>query len=242
MAQVFKDHMQAWKVTLRLLTLRSFLLFFLPGVFIAVLFLLVNQQLAAVGSYKSYLDYIPYVGKYLEKGAGFLEEILSGMTVFLYQFFVITLLSPFHTLLSEKVETKITSERFPFSWEKIVSDVVRTLGIVILGGLFYLLLKLIWLFVAWVFGLDFLSPYVTFLLISFFTGFNSYDYSLERHDVSVLKSWKFGQKYMSYMLLSGSLFGLIMLLPTIGVVLAPVVLTMSSTVVFIRLKQRKALF
>jgi len=240
--QLINDHIAAIGTTFSYLQHRKFLVFFLPGVVIAILFLLIYQRVDSVFMYTSYLESIPWVGSYLGKGADVLHGWVEGISIYIYHFSIITLLSPFHTLLSERVEEEITSEQFPFSWGKIFSDIMRTLGVIFLGGLFYLLIKFMWFLLAWLIGLSFLTPYFSFLLISFFTGFNSYDYSLERHDVSVVKSWKFGRQNIGYMVVSGSLFTSLMLIPVIGVVLAPVFLTMISTHVFVKMKDRKPLF
>lgn len=235
-----KDHIAALKWTFLQILQGRFIWFFIPGIVIAVFYIIYLSQVKTLNDLLGVVNYIPWVGSYLEDGKTALFGWLEGLSLFVYQFIIISVLSPFHTILSERVDQEITQRKFKSGWEKIVNDIVRTLGVVILGGLMYLGLKLLWMLFAWALGISFLNPVVSALLIGFFTGFNSYDYSLERHDISVFKSWKYSRKNWLYMLLTGGIFSTFLFIPYIGVVLAPVVLTMIGTFCFIRIQNREA--
>lgn len=233
------DHLYALKRTLQLLISGKFLLFFIPGIIIAVLYLWYLQSVSSVNNYLGVVSYIPWVGDYLESGKNALFGWIEGISLFVYQFIIITVLSPFHTLLSEKVDTHESGKQFKFGWEKIVNDIVRTLGVVILGGLLYLGIKLLWMLLAWIIGISFLNPIVSAILIGFFTGFNSYDYCLERYDISVYRSWKYAWKHPLHMLITGGIFSSLLFIPYIGVVIAPVFLTILGTICFLRIRNRE---
>lgn len=233
-----KDHLFALKQTLLFFIRGRFLVYFIPGVVIALLFLFYYQSFSSYSSYLDTLTHIPWAGSYIESGLTTVYSWVDGIAIFLYQFTIISLLSPFHTHLSEKVDTAQTGRVFKTGWEKVINDIVRTLGVVILGGLLYLSFKLMWMILAWILGLSFLNPFVSALLIGFFTGFNSYDYSLERHNISVYKSWKFGFKHPLHILITGGFFSLLMLMPFVGVIIAPVFLTVIGTICFTRIQAR----
>jgi CysZ protein len=235
-----KDHIAALQWTLLQIVQGRFILYFLPGIAIALGYIIYLGQVKSLNEMLGVVSYIPWIGGYVEDGKNMLFGWLEGISLFAYQFIIISLLSPFHTSLSEKVDTAITHKAFQGGWEKIANDIVRTLGVVILGGLMYIGLKLIWMLFAWAIGISFLNPIVSALLIGFFTGFNSYDYSLERHDVSVFQSWKYSRKHWLHMLLTGGVFSSLLFIPYIGVVLAPVVLTMVGTFCYLRIDARKS--
>jgi uncharacterized protein involved in cysteine biosynthesis len=92
---------------------------------------------------------------------------------------------------------------------------------------------------AYIFGLGFLTPYMTIIFIAFFTGFNSYDFSLERYDYSVAQSWGYAFSHPLHMITTGLIFTGFLAIPHIGIVLAPVFLTMVGTLSFLKIRNRE---
>jgi CysZ protein len=216
-----------------------YLLYFIPGIVIALFYIIYMSQVKSVDGMLSVVSYIPWVGSYLEEGKNTLFDWLEGVSLYFYQFIIITLLSPFHTLLSERIDEDITKRSFKSGWEKVINDLIRTLGVVILGGLLFVGMKLIWMLFAWLLGISFLNPFISALLVGFFTGFNSYDFSLERNNISVFQSWKYSRKHWVHMVITGGIFSAFLFIPYIGVVMAPVILTMIGTFCYIRIEQRE---
>jgi uncharacterized protein involved in cysteine biosynthesis len=101
----------------------------------------------------------------------------------------------------------------------------------------YFMVYFLWVIFAWLLGISFLTPFISALLIGFFTGFNSYDYALERHHISVFKSWGYAFRHPLQMLLTGGVFTFLLFIPFIGVVIAPVLLTMVGTINYLRIKE-----
>lgn len=239
MKNAVKDHIDAIIWSFKKIIQGKFILFFIPGIVIALLFVSVFGAVKTLDSWLSIVNYVPWVGSYMLEGKNIFFGWLDGLSLFIYQFLIISVLSPFHTVLSEKVDTEITNQKFEFSWEKIVSDIIRTLGVVILGGVLYLILKLFFSSILWTIGLSVITPLISALLIGFFTGFNSYDYTLERYNINVFNSWKFARKHPFYMLITGGIFSCFLFIPYIGVVLAPVFLTMIGTFCYLRIQNRE---
>lgn len=233
------DHFYSVYRSFSLLIQGRFLLYFLPGVVLAVIFFFYLQSLNTVNNYLGIVSYIPYIGDSLQSGVNILFGWVEGISLFVFQFVVITLLSPFHTILSEKLDRAETGSDFKTSWEKIINDIVRTIGVAILGGLMYLFIKFVWLMIAYLLGIGFLTPYISIVLIAFFTGFNSYDYSLERYDYSVVKSWGYAFKHPLHMISTGLIFTGFLAIPHVGIVLAPVFLTMVGTLSFLKIRNRE---
>lgn len=239
MKNAVKDHIEAILWSFKKIIEGKFILFFIPGIVIALLFVFVFGTVKTLDSWLNVVNYIPWLGSYILEGKNVFFGWLDGLSFFLYQFIIISVLSPFHTVLSEKVDTEITKQKFKFSWEKIVSDIVRTIGVIILGGFLYLFLKIVLSSFTWLIGLSVINPIISAILIGFFTGFNSYDYSLERYNINVFNSWKFARKHPFYMLITGGIFSSFLFIPYIGVVLAPVFLTMIGTFCFLKIQKRE---
>jgi CysZ protein len=237
--RVIVDHVQVMVRCMQLIVQGKFLVYFLPGVLISILFLYYMQSVKSVGGYLDVVAYVPWVGDYLQSGVTTLLSWIEGISIFVFQFVLITVLSPVHTILSEKLDRHETQRNFKAGWEKIINDIVRTIGIAILGGLMYLFSKLIFSVLFWLIGLSALTPYISIVLIAFFTGFNSYDFSLERYDYSVAKSWGYAFKHPLYMICTGLIFTGFLAIPFIGVVIAPVFLTMVGTLNFLRIQTRE---
>src|SRR5690554_7503737 len=65
-------------------------------------------------------------------------------------------------MLSEQVEIHETGQKFDSNWSKFFNDILRTIGGVIVGGIFYFIIYISWVFFAWMLGLSFLSPFFFF--------------------------------------------------------------------------------
>jgi CysZ protein len=232
-----KYHLYALKRSLILLRKKQFFVFFIPGVVIALIFFTYLLTVGAIGNVVELVSYTPWIGSYMGTAVDSVFDWVNSISIFVYQFTLITLLSPFLTVLSQRVETHETGKIFQSNRVKFINDILRTIGVAIVGGFIYFSLFLLWTFLAWIFGLSFLSPIVSAILIAFFTGFNSYDYSLERHAIKIKDSWKFAFSNPSQMILTGLIFTLLLFIPVLGVVIAPVLLTMVGTLNYLKMKE-----
>lgn len=237
--KILNAHFYALKRALNLLLKGHFLVFFIPGLIIALLFFIYFLLINAVEGIVGLISYTPWIGAYMGTASDSVFSWIHGISIFFYQFTIITLLSPFHTMLSQRVETHENGKTFSSNPSKFFNDIIRTIGVVIVGGLLYLFVYLLWTFIGWFLGLTFLSPYLSLIFIAFFTGFNSYDYSLERHNVKVLDSWKYAFNHPLQMILTGLLFTFLLYIPILGVVIAPVLLTMVGTINYLEIEKEK---
>ena len=235
-----KNHLFALKRSIYLLRQKQFLVFFVPGILIALIFYSYIIIVGAVGDIFGLTSKTPWIGSYIGTAVDSVFNWVNSISIYIYQFTLITLLSPFHTVLSQRVETHENGNIYKSNIKKFFNDILRTIGVVFLGGLIYFSIFLCWIFIAWLTGITFLSPLVSAILIGFFTGFNSYDYSLERHNVKIKDSWKFAFRNPIKMILTGLVFTLILYIPIIGVVIAPVLLTMVGTINYLDIKKKKS--
>lgn len=233
------DHFYSISRAFTLLFQGHYLIYFIPGIVIAILFYILTRGLESANSTLGLVEYIPWVGSYLQTAVDAVFGWITDFSIYIYQFTIITILSPFHTMLSQRLDEHETKRTFDDGWQKFFNDILRTIGVALLGGLMYLFIKFIWWIFAWFLGLSFLTPFISAMLIGFFTGFNSYDYSLERYKVSVGKSWGYAFKHPLQMTLTGGIFTLLLYIPFVGVVIAPVLLTMVGTLNYLRMDSRE---
>lgn len=160
-------------------------------------------------------------------------------TTMLFEFIVITLFSPIMALLSERVETNITGNQFEFSLSRFIAELLRTVGILVSGFVLSSLVILVWSLVAWIGDLKTITPYIVFVIKAFFIGFNYVDYSLERHSVSIRRSWIYAINRPLKMLIPGVIFSFLFFVPVLGVMLAPFITTIIATLLWIAESQTK---
>src|SRR5690554_509940 len=233
-----RDHYYALKRAFNLLFQGHFSYYFIPGILIAVFFYAYLFIIENIAGFFGLIAHTPWVGLYMEPAVNSVFEWVNSLSLFIYQFTIITLLSPFHTMLSQKVETFETGQKFSPNWFKFINDLLRTIGVIIVGGVIYFIIYMLWSIFARLLDISFLSPIVSMVLVSFFTGFNSYDYSLERHNIGILTSWKFAFKHPLQLILTVGIFTLLLFIPLFGVVIAPVLLTMVGTVNYLKIAEK----
>lgn len=168
-----------------------------------------------------------YVLKILNFTAGGMVAILG---IILYKYLLLICVSPFMGPLSAKVEEILTGEstesKFTLkqvSYEMIrgiritLRNVFRELGITLL----LLILGLIPIFTV------FVTPLI-FLVQAYYAGFGNLDYYLERR-ANIKQSVAYVKKNRGMAIGNGAGFLLLLLIPVLGLFLAPVMSTIAAT-------------
>lgn len=232
MVNAFKDHWTGIIQTFQALAKGKFLLFFIPGLIVGLIYLYFQFQANRAASVAHLGDDIPLLGT----GVSWVTDQLFGLfnLIFteIYKFIILVLLSPINCILSEKFDSYLTGKEYQFSLIRLINDFLRMILIVISAIILEYFFLGIWWIVQW-FLPDFIGETMFFLIASFFFGFSFYDFSMERYGLSFSKSWRFGFSKMSYMILTGAIFNCFMQVPSIGIILAPVLSSMISTAVYI---------
>jgi|GEM_PF-1527617 len=154
----------------------------------------------------------------------------------LFKYTVLILLAPFMSFLSEKVEEEATGNKYPFSMEQVLKDILRAIRINLINFLREMGISLLlWIF-AFVPVLGLLSPFLLFGVQSYFMGYGLMDYNPERW------RWNYGQteKWMrsnySAVTAVGMVFHALFLVPVIGWIFAPSWAVIAGTKVALNLK------
>ncbi|MEM9887742.1 MAG: EI24 domain-containing protein [Bacteroidota bacterium] len=171
--------------------------------------------------------------------------VLSGLliivlTFLLFKYIIIVLVSPFMSLLSEKVEKHLTgnSSSTPFQMTKLLKDVVRGLSLAGRNILWELLLTAILLLASFVFPV--LAPFTAaliFLIQAYYAGAGNLDFAMERH-FSFRESIRFVRRNRGLAIGNGAVF-LLLFLTGIGFLFAPTLATIAGTLEVVRRVARK---
>ena len=230
-------HIEALKLIFDELKAGNFLLFFLPGLVASLFFLSIYSLISETESLFSFLEHVPLIGSYLVGGVSKAFGLLMFLMLQIYIFFVLTVLSPFNTVLSEKLDSKLTGKEYVFDFGQVMLDLLRMIFVVFLAlFLEYFTMVIYWL-VSWILHIGFLDTIAYILISAFYFGFSFYDFSLERHKQGVFSSLGFAFRNMGTVTLTGLCFIFLFYFPYVGVLLAPVITTMIATVVYLKKNQ-----
>ncbi|WP_300663585.1 hypothetical protein [Fluviicola sp.] len=235
MVQAFKHHWTGIEQVVGALFKGKFLLYFIPGLIVGLIYLYFQFQARRMMAIAHMGDDIPLVGTAISWLADGVFSIFDLIVSEFYKFVILVVLSPVNCILSEKFDSYLTGREYKFDFIRLMNDFLRMILIVISA----LLLEYIFLAVWWIFSWilpDFIGEAMFFLIASFFVGFSFYDYSMERYGLNFFKSWGLGFSKMSYMLITGAIFTLMIKIPVIGIIVAPVFISMLSTAVYVLLK------
>lgn len=171
-------------------------------------------------------------------GAGFIDGlgawlggILIGLLgILLLKYIVMVLVSPFMSILSEKVEAQLTGNysNASFSIGGAISDLIRGLRLSIRNLIRELFFTFILLLIGLIPLFGWIAPVLIFLVQSFYAGFGNADYTLERH-CSVSQSVRFARRYKGLMMGNGTVF-MLLLMTGVGFLIAPPLATVAATI------------
>ena len=174
-------------------------------------------------------------------GAGFLSATIEVFLfivvrilfflVFAYigGYIVIILLSPVFAFLSEKVETILTGNDFPFSFKQLVKDVWRGIRLATRNLAIELLLTLVLFIISFIPVIGFFTSLTLFFISAYFYGFSFIDFSLERKKMTVKESIVFVKTNKGLAIGNGSVFSVVLFIPLVGVMLSSFISIISVT-------------
>jgi CysZ protein len=210
-------------------------IYFLPGAIVGLIFWEAYFILENIENIIEFVEHIPLIGSFLSTVFTVPINFIQFIIVQLLTFFILTLLSPINTFLSERIEFQLNGKAFPFSFYIVLRDLWRMVRVVIFLVFLEVLLSLTyWLFVGWYNPFDFINETVYFIIASFFYGISFFDYSFERHGMGLMKSLNYGRSNFWLVLFSGFLFKLLFSIPVVGIIVTPVIMTIITTFLFVK--------
>lgn len=234
-------HSKAVLATFKELFAGNFLLYFIPGGVLMILFMWFQYSTRSIESSllieadNSWINWI--------KGA--VNATVHGVFSFfgfimeqVYIFAIITLLSPFNTMLSEKLENKLIGTTYTSTLASFINDFFRMVFVVIIALSLELSFLAFYWFISFIFGLGAIDEIVYFVLTAFFFGLSFYDFSLERDRINVFGTIAYAFSHPLSMILTGSIFLLIYNIPVLGIPLSPVITVMIATIVYLYISKK----
>jgi len=167
--------------------------------------------------------------------------VLFILYFFIYKSLILVVLSPFLALLSEKVDALYTGRDFPFSWKQLFIDAwvgVKTSirNLIIEMGLIIPCL-LLGIFIPF---LGVITPFVILFIESYFFGYSMMDYTNERKRMSFLERKRYISENKPLAFGTGLVFYLILLIPLIGIIFAPLYGIVAGTLTVLQNDNTKA--
>ena len=186
---------------------------------------------------RDYKDFIRGTGKFLI--TLFLKILMLYLVFRLNKYIILILISPVLAYLSEKVETILTGKDYPFNYWQFIKDVWRGILIAIRN----MILEFSLIIVIWVltFFVPILLPITTVLLIvisAYFYGFSMIDYTNERKKINLSDSVKFIRKHKGYAIGNGLIYHMVMLIPFVGIVFAPITAAVAATLGILKIDDK----
>lgn len=208
--------------------------YFLPGVLnMGLIYILYKLSKVLSGKLFENLEALFKLETY-ESLAFLAVKILVACVAFLLYFFVykallLILLSPFLSYISERVESHTRERKFDFTLKENLHFIWR--GVVISVNSFAKesVATLIFLLLSLITPLNLLSPFMIFGVQCYFIGFSFMDYTLERHGYTPREGTQFLRRNALFAILNGGLFVGILIIPIVGIFLAPLISAVSIT-------------
>lgn len=153
--------------------------------------------------------------------------MMSVLTLFLAsrfsKYIVLILLAPVFSVLGEKIDNKLTGQKYDFELNQFVKDMIRGISIAIRN----LIIELFWtalITIASLFsgGLALVSSPILIVISAYFYGFSMMDYTCERRRLSIGDGVKFVRRHKWFALGNGLMYLATDMIPFIGGIIAPV--------------------
>lgn len=159
-----------------------------------------------------------------------LGGILIGVFgILILKYVVLIVVAPFMSLLSEKVESKLTgvTSTSSFKLSKAIQDMIRGLRLALRNISRELFFTLLLLLIGLIPLIGFISPVLIFIVQAYYAGFGNTDYTLERR-FTVRQSVNFARQHKGLMIGNGTVF-MALLMTGIGFLFAPPLATVAAT-------------
>jgi len=149
----------------------------------------------------------------------------------IYKYVILILVAPFMSPLSERIENHLNGSSAPvkFNIPRIIREIVRGIRISLRNIIRELLLTVVLLLIGLIPIIGLISAPAIFALQAYFAGFGNMDYTLERH-MGVRGSVRFVRTYKGLAVGNGLVFLLILMIPVVGLFIAPCLSTIAATV------------
>ncbi len=171
-----------------------------------------------------------------EKGKGLVDKLsnlIGGLSLafgglLIYKYVLIIILSPFMSLISEKIELRLYNQESKQSIIEFGQSILRGLRLSLRNIIREMFLLLLLLFLSLFPVINFITTPMMFFVQAYYAGFGNMDYTMERH-LSFNESIFFVKNNKGVALANGTIFLLLLFIPIVGLFVAPIFATVAST-------------
>lgn len=172
--------------------------------------------------------------------AGFIiKAFLFAILIKYIRYIVLLLCSPMMSLLSERVDEILTGKKYPFVFSLFIKDVFRGMGVTIRNMLFEMLFIIGCMFIAWIPVIGWFTVPFLWIVGWYFLGFNMMDYTYERKRLRISEGARFTRKHKGIAIGNGMVFSLLLMIPYIGLIIAPVLSSVAGTLATMEMMEEK---
>lgn len=224
---------------------------FMPGIINLILFIIVFLLGYYTGNYmvRWVFDLLGVSGeatgffKFLVVSLHFIVKILVYFLFFIiyistYKYIVLMIMSPLLAVLSEKTDELITGNKYKFNLKQLFSDIRRGWTIVLRNLFIEFGFVIIFFFLGFIPIVGLICPVIIFIISMYFYGFSMIDYTNERYRLSIKQSVQYVQKNKGFAIANGFIFYLILMIPLLGLLIAPSYAVVAATIGVEKVKQK----
>lgn len=222
---------KAYGSAFRILRSRKFSLFFIFPALLLVLFFIGGERLAVLTG-NALAEFVQQKAAVWMEGdswierladtAGFLIRFLVNLLyLFLFfsfgGYFVLILMSPVYSRLSECAERELTGKTYPFDAGQMLREVCRGIVLACRNMFFQFLISFLLFLCSFIPLVGLLTPFVLFLVSAYFYGFSFIDYAAERKRFNIRKSTAYMKKNCGMVTGVGAVFAFSLLIPWVSI-------------------------
>ncbi len=149
------------------------------------------------------------------------------------KYIVLIICSPILALLSERVDEIISGNTYPFNLGQFLSDIMRGILVVFRNLFIETGIMIFCMFISFIPILGWVLSIFTiptkYIFSCYFLGFSMMDYTYERRKMSISQGAAFTRKHKGIAIANGFVFQILLLIPILGMSLAPVISCVAAT-------------
>jgi CysZ protein len=158
-----------------------------------------------------------------------------------YKYLVIALISPLMAVLSKKTDELTTGRTFTNSFPQFVKDLGRGFALVLRNVLCEFGFMIVFFFIGFIPIIGLISPIIMLIISMYYFGFFMIDYTGERYRLSIKQSVKFMRNNKGFAIANGLIFYLILMIPLLGLLVAPSYAVVAATIGVEKVKEKEIL-
>jgi CysZ protein len=183
--------------------------------------------------------WLAIIGKFI---VGLILKVLFLMILTSYiKYIVLIICSPILALLSERIDEIISQKKYPFNAGQFLRDILRGILVTLRNMALETCIILGCLLIGFLPVIGWITVPFLYVVAWYFLGFAMMDYSYERMRMKIGEGVHFTRKHKGIAIGNGFIFSMILLLPFIGVIIAPVLSVVAATLAVLEVKQEEAL-